>query len=140
MLNFESSHSKTPTYYLFNFFSKLSQMFFNMIYYKLLCFSTSLKTEINKVTSVKCLAEMLIVDNAALSSAFSDVVMALMLFLTLLVTVASAERSFSKLKIAKSCLSNSVGQNRLHGLSLSATEAVQAKIMNVEDLTTNLQK
>ena len=34
---------------------------------------------------------MIIVDNAALSSAFSDVVTALMLFLTLPVTVASAE-------------------------------------------------
>lgn len=68
---------------------------------KLIFFRALMKIEIDKVTSVKCLAKTLIVVNAALSSAFSDVVTALMLFLRLLVTGASAERSFSKLQIIK---------------------------------------
>jgi len=68
---------------------------------QLACFRASMKTEIDKATSVKYLAKMLIVDYAALSSAFSDVITALLLFLTLPVTVATAERSFSKLKLIK---------------------------------------
>ena len=52
-----------------------------------------MKSEIDKVTSVMCLAKMLIVDNAALSSTFSDVITAVRLFFTLPVTVTSAERS-----------------------------------------------
>jgi len=68
---------------------------------QLACFRASMKTEIDKATSVKCLAKMLIVNNAALLSAFSDVITVLLLFLTLHVTVATAERSFTKLKIIK---------------------------------------
>ena len=52
-----------------------------------------MKSEIDKVTSVMFLAKMLIVDNAALSSTFSDVITAVRLFFTLPVTVASAESS-----------------------------------------------
>jgi len=78
---------------------------------QLACFRASMKTEINKATSVKCLAKMLIVNYAALSSAFSDVNTALLLFQTLPVTIATAERSFSKLKIIKNYLSNSMGKS-----------------------------
>jgi ACR3 family arsenite efflux pump ArsB len=72
-----------------------------------------MKTEIDKATSVKCLAKILIVDNAALSLAFSDVVTALMLFLTLPVTIARAKKSWSKLKNEdyKNYLHNSIGQD-----------------------------
>jgi hAT family C-terminal dimerisation region len=101
---------------------------------QLACFRASMKTEIDKATSVKCLAKMLIVDYAALSSAFSDVITALLLFLTLPVTVATAERSFSKLKIIKNYLRNSMGQERLRGLSLLAIEAARAKTMDTDDL------
>ena len=97
-----------------------------------------MKTEIDKATSIKCLAKMLIVDNAALSSGFSDVVRALMLFLILPITIASAERYFSisKLRIIKNYLPNSMGQDRLCGLFLLAIEAVtvRATKMNVQDL------
>jgi len=75
-----------------------------------------MKTEINKATSVKCLAKMLIVDYAALSTAFLDAITALLLFRTLPVTVATAERSFSKLKIVKNYLRNLMGQKPLRGL------------------------
>jgi len=101
---------------------------------QLVCFRASMKTEIDKVTSVKSLAKKLIVDYAALSSAFSDVITALLLFITLSVTVASAERSFSKLKIIKNYLRNSMGQDRLCGLSLLAIEAARANIMDTDDI------
>ena len=60
-------------------------------------FTASLKTEIEKISSVKQLAvaHMQIVE----FHAFANVLTALVLFLTLPVTVASAERSFSELKI-----------------------------------------
>jgi len=93
-------------------------------------FRASMKTEIDKATSVKCLAKMLIVNYAALSSAFSDVITALLLFLTLPVTVATAERSFSKLKIIKNYLRNSMGQKHLRGVSLLAIEAARTKTMD----------
>ena len=53
---------------------------------------------------------MIIVDYSAISSGFTDVVTALLLFLTLPVTVATAERSFSKLKLIKNYLRNTMGQ------------------------------
>jgi len=77
---------------------------------------------------------MLIVENTSLSSGFADVATALLLFLALPVTVASAERSFSKLKIIKNYLRNSMGQTRLRGLSLLAIEASRAKSMDVNEL------
>ena len=43
-------------------------------------------------------------------------------FLTLPVTVASAERSFSKLKLIKTYLRSTLAQERLDGLSLLAIE------------------
>ena len=99
---------------------------------QLMSFKASLKNDIEKMSSIKQLAHMLIVDYSAISSAFDDVVTALLLFLTLPVTVASAERSFSKLKIIKSYLRNAMGQSRLCGLSLLAIEASRAKLMNTD--------
>ena len=83
---------------------------------------------------IKQLAHMIIVDYSAISSGFTDVVTALLLFLTLPVTVATAERSFSKLKLIKNYLRNTMGQERLSGLSLLAIEASQAKTMQTGKL------
>ena len=99
---------------------------------QLVSFKASLKNNIEKMSSIKQLAHMLIVEYSAVSSAFGDVVTALVLFLTLPVTVASAERSFSKLKIIMFYLRNTMGQSRLYGLSLLAIEASCAKLMNTD--------
>ena len=66
---------------------------------QLVSYKASLKADINKASSIKQLAQMLIVEYGAVLSVFAVVLTALLLFLTLPVTVASAERSFSKLKI-----------------------------------------
>lgn len=99
---------------------------------QLVSFKASFKTDIQKISSIKQLAHLLIVEYSAVSSAFADVFTALILFLTLPVTVASAERSFSKLKVIKSYLRNTMGQSRLSGLSLLAIEASRAKLMNTD--------
>ena len=53
---------------------------------------------------------------------------------TLPVTVASAERSFSKLKILKTYLRSSISQERLDGLALLVIENEAAKQLDTNDL------
>nr|GEX46472.1 zinc finger MYM-type protein 1 [Tanacetum cinerariifolium] len=54
--------------------------------------------------------------------------------LTITVTVASAERSFSKLKLIKSYLRSSMSQERLNGLALIAIENDILESVDYEDL------
>uniref|UniRef100_H3B0B3 DUF4371 domain-containing protein n=1 Tax=Latimeria chalumnae TaxID=7897 RepID=H3B0B3_LATCH len=92
-------------------------------------FRSCLKSEISKQLSVKDLANMLIVDNNALASSFSEVCTVL-LFLTIPITVASAERSFSKLKLRKNYL-GTMGQERLRGLGMLSIENERARKINL---------
>ena len=59
---------------------------------------------------------------------------ACVLFATIPVTVASAERSFSTLKLIKTYLRSSIPQDRFDGLSLLAIENEDAKQLNIDDL------
>ena len=96
--------------------------------------ATMLRDEIVKISTIKDLAELLFIKYSTISSSFSEVLTALFLFLTLPVTVATAERSFSKLKIIKNYLRSSTGQERLHNLSLLGIEAKLAKQMEIKDV------
>ena len=60
-----------------------------------------MRDEIAKLSSIQQLAHMIIAENTPVSSGFADVVTALLLFLTLPVTVAIQPRSFFKLKVIK---------------------------------------
>ena len=84
---------------------------------------TCLKSEIEKIYSIKELIELLLVKFNSLASSFPEVITACFLFLTLPVTTATAERSFSKLKLIKNYLRTSMGQERLSDLSLLSIEA-----------------
>ncbi|KAG2579201.1 hypothetical protein PVAP13_6NG248203 [Panicum virgatum] len=53
---------------------------------------------------------------------YPNVSIAYRILLTVLVTVASAERSFSKLKLLRNCLRTTMLQGRLNGLSLCSIE------------------
>lgn len=101
---------------------------------QLLSFRTTMEREIKKTTTVKQLADLLMLQYAAISSSYPDVCTAFILFLSLPVTVASAERSFSKLKYIKSYLRNSMAQERLKGLALLNIEAARAKVMDMDKL------
>nr|CAH7759852.1 unnamed protein product [Callosobruchus chinensis] len=68
--------------------------------------------------SIKELIELLLVKFNSLASSFPEVITACFLFLTLPVTTATAERSFSKLKLIKNYLRTSRGQERLSDISL----------------------
>ena len=65
---------------------------------------------------------------------FPNAWIAYRIMLTILVTVASAERSFSKLKLVKSYLRTTMSQERLNGLAMIAIENDMVEKVNYEDL------
>ena len=68
---------------------------------------------------------------------FPNAIIAYTVLLTILVTVASAERSFSKLKLLKSYLRSTMSQERLNGLALIAIENDILESVNYEMLIDN---
>ena len=65
---------------------------------------------------------------------FPNLFVALRILMTLPVTVASAERSFSKLKLIKSYLRSQMSQARLVGLATISIEKKIADQLNMEEL------
>jgi len=66
------------------------------------------------------LATFILKNNFSIS--YSEVLGACMLFLVLPVTVATAERSFTKLKLIKNFLRNSIAQDRLTNIAILSVE------------------
>jgi len=93
---------------------------------------TCIFTPVGNCQTVICEGSRTFVDYAAGTSAFTDVVSALLLFLTLPVTVATAERSFPKLRLIKSYLRNTMGQDRLCALAVLSIEAKSAQLMKTD--------
>jgi len=69
-----------------------------------------------------------------LQSIFGEVCIALRIFCTLPVTVASGERVFSKLKLIKSYLRSTMSQERLNNLAILSIESQLALRLNFKDL------
>ena len=65
---------------------------------------------------------------------YPNIEIALRIFLTLPVTVASCERSFSKLKIIKNYLRSTMGQERLSGLAVISIERDISTTVNYDDV------
>ncbi|WOG95684.1 hypothetical protein DCAR_0415011 [Daucus carota subsp. sativus] len=65
---------------------------------------------------------------------FPNILMAYRILLTIPITVASAERSFSKLKLIKSYLRTSMTQDRLNGLAILSIEKNILKSIDVEHI------
>lgn len=86
------------------------------------------------------LANLKIVKYYDLASTYSEVCNLLILYLTIPVTVTSAERSFTKLKIIKIYLKNSMSQNRLSSLPLSNIEAEFADTVEIKVLINKFAK
>jgi hypothetical protein len=57
--------------------------------------------------------------------------------LTIPVTIASAERSFSKLKLIKSYLRSTMSQERLNGLAILSIENEMLKKLEYKNLISN---
>ena len=71
---------------------------------------------------------------AGLEEIFFNVCTALRIFCTLPVTVASAERSFSKLKLIKNHLRSTMTQERLNDLAVLSIESSVAKNIDFTDV------
>ena len=65
---------------------------------------------------------------------FQNVAVAIRIFCTIPVTVAEAERSFSKLKQIKNVQRSVMGQERLSGLALLAIESDLARSLKFDDI------
>lgn len=94
---------------------------------------TTIKEELAKLNSIKEFLEFLI-KQPLLTSSVPEVATALILFLTLPVTSANAERSFSKLKLVKNYLRSTQEQERLSDLAILAIEAKEAEKMDIKEL------
>jgi len=82
--------------------------------------------------TIKDLASYILENDMA--SLFKDILTACIIFISLPVTVASAERSFSKLKIIKNYLRNSMGQERLSNISILNIERSRTHELNVNKI------
>ena len=75
-----------------------------------------------------------------MATSVPEVTAACALFLTLPVTMASAERSFSKLKLIKAYLRSTMAQERLDGLSLLAIERESAQKIDLDSIVDKFAK
>lgn len=83
---------------------------------QILCIKVVLNDSLKTIHSIKNLLQY-ILDND-MACMYNNIFTACIIFLTLPVTVANAERSFSKLKIIKNYLRNSMLQVRLSNISI----------------------
>jgi len=83
--------------------------------------------ELQEDSTVSVLGMYNILVDARLQSSMPELVTACVLFMTLPLTVATAERSFSKLKIIKTYLRSTMSQERLDGLAIISIEHECAK-------------
>ena len=71
---------------------------------RMLFIETSFKEKIAHLKFAKEMASFLIAENVSLATSYPNVCTTYMMYLTVAVAVAKAERSFSKLKLIKKCL------------------------------------
>jgi len=111
MLSYEEPYLIKSTYDFIQFYENYITTDFTR---KIVCLKTNITFQ--NLKNIKDLYIFII--EMDLSSSYPDILTACFLFLTLPITVASAERSFSKLKLIKNYLCNSSAQDRLKHISI----------------------
>lgn len=91
------------------------------------CFPDKLK----QVNSIKDVFDLIVIKSCSSSSSYSDIVTACFLFLTILVSVATAGRTFSKLKLIKNYLRKMTGRGRLSALAIISVENQIARNLEI---------
>ena len=95
---------------------------------EMITFKNTFQSEIAQLSSIRDIAGLILVKNPELSSSFTEIISDIVLFLTLPVTVASNERSLSKLKLINNFMRTSIKtQKRLKALGLLAIEAIKLR-------------
>lgn len=104
--------------------------------FQILSLRNALRRTIKEIErgTIKDLAQTLLIENQSILPSIPDVATALKLFLTIPVTVASAERSFSKLKLIKTYLRSAMSQERLSGLSVLSIESRRARSLDLKSV------
>ena len=88
-----------------------------------------------KLTEKSSIADILkILHNEDLLSSFAELANVCILFMTLPVSVAAAERSFSKLKIIKNYLRSTIAQDQLDSLAMLSIENEEAQSLDTNKL------
>jgi len=95
-------------------------------------FANEFKKEIEDKISVLEIVSLML--ESRVSSSFPEAYKLLVLFVTLPVTVATAERSFSKLKLIKTYLRSKISQERLDNLAILSIENAEAKSIDKAEL------
>ena len=95
-------------------------------------FHREIQAEIMSCENVKDVLTLLV--SSDVMSSMPEQGTACVLFCTLPVTVSSAERSFSKLKLIKSYLRSSIAQERLDSLAMVSIENDEAGKLDLDEL------
>ncbi|GFW82918.1 uncharacterized protein TNCV_2209701 [Trichonephila clavipes] len=96
--------------------------------------------DLTKLNSIKDLGNFLMIQNNFAAPSLPDVCIVVLLFLTLPVTSAMAERSFSKLKLLKNHLRCTMSEERLSYLSLISIEQEEARKIELDELIIDFAK
>jgi len=100
---------------------------------QIVCLKTNILSQNLKIIKDLCI----FIIEMDLFLSYPDILTACLLFLTLPITVASAERSFSKLKLIKNYLRNSSGQDRLKNISVLNIESKRTAELNIDKIITD---
>lgn len=110
-----------------NFVSRFSDDVTPLFKAQILSVRNAFQSKLKDFKEVKEVANLLLIENSSLASTYPDVLTACFMYLTVPVTVAKAERSFSKLKLIKNYLRSSMSQQRLTDLALLSIENDRAR-------------
>ena len=113
-----------------NFFNKFSDNVSPLFPSQMLSIKTPFRGKIAGLNSAKEMASFLSVENASLATTYPDVCTGYMMYMIVLVTVFTAERSFSELQLIKNFLRSSMSQERLSSLALLSIQNEQAKYLD----------
>ena len=100
----------------------------------MLSIKMSFREKIAHLKSAKEMASFLIVENALFATTYPDVCTAYVMYMTVPVTVATADRSFSKLKQIKNFLRSSMSPERLSSLALLSIKNKRIKNLDFRNV------
>ena len=109
------------------FSSKFSDDVSPLFSSQIISVKTSFREKIAHLKSAEEMESFLIFKNASFATTYPDVCTAYMMYITVPVTVTTAERSFSKLKLIINFLRSSMSKESLSGLVLLSIENERAK-------------